>query len=216
MAMMAMILGSLATITSRWLPNWNRGIVRLQNNEHLALGLERITADIAAAEFVSLGHKSANPFFEGTPRAVTFVRRTLGPNARTGLEFIRIAEVNGERGPTTVRTSAPFAPAVEGEITERLPNFSNPVLLLRAPYTVAFTYAGADRSWRDDWRQQIQLPKAVRLIVRDAATGQTLSISTTASVHAELPVDCIEAKSFAECFTAGLRPAHADGNKPRS
>ena len=50
-ALIAMILSALAAVTAQWLPNWNRGISRIQRNEHIALGLERLSADLAAAEF---------------------------------------------------------------------------------------------------------------------------------------------------------------------
>ena len=48
MALMGMILAFLATITAHWLPNWDRDIARLQRDEQLALGLERVVADLAA------------------------------------------------------------------------------------------------------------------------------------------------------------------------
>ena len=51
-ALMGAILAALATVTAQWLPNWNRGFARVQRNELLALGLERLVADLAAAEFV--------------------------------------------------------------------------------------------------------------------------------------------------------------------
>ena len=38
MALMAMVLGALASISSAWIPNWNHGIARLQRNESVALG----------------------------------------------------------------------------------------------------------------------------------------------------------------------------------
>ena len=46
--LMTVILGALATVTSQWLPNWNRGMARVQRAERLALGLERIAADLSA------------------------------------------------------------------------------------------------------------------------------------------------------------------------
>src|SRR6266545_6933265 len=52
LALMGIILGALATISSQWLPNWNHGIVRLQREEQLALALERLSLDLAAAEFI--------------------------------------------------------------------------------------------------------------------------------------------------------------------
>ena len=54
-ALMGIILATLATITAHWLPNWNRGFARVQRNEQLALAVERVIADLAAAEFVPAG-----------------------------------------------------------------------------------------------------------------------------------------------------------------
>src|SRR5437868_4533829 len=106
-ALMGAILAALATVTAQWLPNWNRGFARVQRNEQLGLGVERLVADLAAAEFVSIGRLTKEPYFDGAELAVTFVRSALGPNARGGLEIVRIAEVGGERGLALVRTRAP-------------------------------------------------------------------------------------------------------------
>ena len=35
--LMTVILAALATVTAQWLPNWNRGIARVQRAERLAL-----------------------------------------------------------------------------------------------------------------------------------------------------------------------------------
>jgi general secretion pathway protein J len=213
-ALMGMILAALATITAQWLPNWNRGIVRVQRDDLVALGLDRLAADLAAAEFIPASRETRKPFFDGTNRSVTFVRTALGPNVGPGLQIVRIAEVSSERGPILVRTQAPFVPMTNDRVQ---PTFTDPVVLLRAPYRLSFSYAGVDRNWREDWRQQVQLPKAIKLTVRDAATQRTLSISTATLIHAELPVECIVAKSLAECLTSLLQPSpSAEGAKSRS
>src|SRR4029450_5146252 len=51
-ALMAIIVSAIGTVTSRWLPNWNRGLVRLQNNEHVALGLERVAGGMCSCGLV--------------------------------------------------------------------------------------------------------------------------------------------------------------------
>ena len=209
-ALMGLTLAALATITAQWLPNWNHGVVRVQRNEQVALGLERLAADLAAADFIPANNQTRKPFFDGASRSVTFVRTALGPDTGPGLEFVRIAEISSERGPVLVRTRAPFVPGID-----RQPNFTDPVVLLRAPYRLSFSYAGIDRNWREDWREQIQLPNAVKLTVRDAATQRTLSVSTATLIHVDVPVDCIAAKSLAECLTSMLRPS-ADADKSRS
>ena len=54
--LMTIILGALATVTSQWLPNWNRGMARVQRLEKLALGIERIAADLSVAEMIAPAH----------------------------------------------------------------------------------------------------------------------------------------------------------------
>ena len=57
MLLMSIILAAMATVTAQWLPNWNRGFVRLQRDQLSALGLERLTDDLADAQFISADPK---------------------------------------------------------------------------------------------------------------------------------------------------------------
>jgi general secretion pathway protein J len=196
MALTGMILTALATITAQWLPNWNRGFARVQGNETLALGLERLTADVEAAEYIPANRESLRPVFEGTDHSVTFVRTALAPNAPPGLEIVRIARNVSAAGPSVVRTQAPFAP-MDG--TDQ-PKFGDPVVLLRAPYLVSFSYAGSDRVWKDAWQQQSRLPGAIRIILRDVITRREMGVSTATLIHAEIPATCISAKSLEDCL----------------
>ena len=50
--LMTVILAALATVTAQWLPNWNRGIARVQRAERLAMGLDRMAADLSVAEMM--------------------------------------------------------------------------------------------------------------------------------------------------------------------
>jgi general secretion pathway protein J len=198
-ALMGVILAAIATVTAQWLPNWNRGFTRVQSSEMLAVGLERIVADLAAAEFVSAGAGIRQPVFDGTELSVTFLRTALGPNTRPGLELVRIVETGGDKGLTTVRTRARFLPmGRDGANVQPAPG--NPVVLVRAPYRVTFSYAGPDRVWRNVWRGEPELPKAIRVQLRDATTDRTLSVSTATLVHAEMPADCVMAEVIADCL----------------
>jgi general secretion pathway protein J len=198
MALTGMILTAVATITAQWLPNWNRGFARVQGNETLALGLDRLIADLAAAEFIQSNRESLQPVFEGSDHSVTFVRSALAPNAPPGLEIVRIGENRGAGGPSLVRTKAIFAPAAKGSNDQ--PKFGDPVVLLRAPYLASLSYAGPDRRWKDAWQQESQLPAAIRVIVRDATTRREIGASTATLVHAQIPAKCISVKSLDECL----------------
>jgi len=212
-ALTGMILTAVATITAQWLPNWNRGFARVQGNEILALGLERLVADVAAAEYISANRESSQPLFEGTDHSVIFVRSALAPNAGPGLDIVRIAENVSAAGPSLVRTKAVFVPIVK-DLSDP-PKFGDPVVLLRGPYLVSLSYAGPDRIWRDAWRQESRLPEAIRVILRDATTRRELGVSTATLVHAEIPAKCISAKSLDDCLSS-LKPSSqsAEGDNP--
>jgi general secretion pathway protein J len=204
MMLMGVILAALATITGQWMPSWNHGMARIQRDEQLALGLERLAADLAAAEFVSISRETKEPYFDGTEHAITFVRTALGPNAGSELELVRIAETRSEQGPVVVRMRSALAPAVVNFGRRNLPQFANPVVLVRPPYRLAFSYAGADRIWQDKWSRQIRLPTAIKLTVRDSNRG-TYSASTAVLLHMVIPQSCIATKSVDDCLTS-LKP----------
>jgi general secretion pathway protein J len=213
-ALMGAILAAIATVTAQWLPNWNRGMGSVQRAENLALGLERLIADVAAAEFIPGGREFLLPVFDGTELSITFVRSALGPNTRSGLELIRITEVGTDRGPNLVRTRARYVPVTRETLNDP-PSFADPVVLLRAPYRVSFAYAGRDRVWRNTWRGVGELPKAIRIQVRDAATDRLLSVSTSTLVHAEMPADCVLAEVLADCLNRERKNAATPNPNPQ-
>ena len=199
--LMTVILGALATVTAQWLPNWNRGIARVQQAERLAIGLERVLADLSVAEMVTMNSDNNHPLFEGSELSVTFVRSAVGPNTRPGLEVIRLIEKADERGLALVRERAPFNPMP----SDAQIRFIDQVVLVRAPFRVSFAYAGSDQSWQPTWRNQMQLPNAIRVSVRDAGTGQVLAVSSAAIVHVNAPAECARAKNITACLTARLK-----------
>ena len=195
-ALMAIILAALAAVIAQWLPNWNRGMSRIQRNEHVALGLERLSADLAAAEYIPAHNQTPLPLFDGAPRQITFVRTAVGAFAAPGLEVVRIAEIGHAQGPMLVRSRAVFVPSISNL---RALAFGDPVVVLRPPYRLSFAYSGKDRVWQNNWQQRPQLPAAVRLTLHDSAR-QKNSLSTAVLVHAELSIDCLLAKSLSECL----------------
>src|ERR1700740_502669 len=97
LALTGLILSALATLTAQWLPSWNRGFNRIQESELISIAMQRIAADLAAAEFVPPSRATKKPLFEGTALSVTFVRAALGPNVGIGLDLVRLGETT-ERG----------------------------------------------------------------------------------------------------------------------
>lgn len=198
--LMGIILATLATITAQWLPNWDRDVASLQREKLLATGLDRLTADLAAAEFVSVGPGNAPPVFAGDESSVTFVRTTLEPNADVGLQVVRIAQTSDDDGgPTLVRSTAALPMSASQGVDADTLDFTNPVVVIRSPYSVSFSYAGPDRQWQDDWQGQPVLPRAIRIQIRDNATSTLLAATTSTLIHAELPASCTWAGVASNC-----------------
>jgi len=203
--LMTVILAALATVTAQWLPNWNRGIARMQRAERLATGLDRIVADLSVAEQVAVNGDAKTPLFDGSELSVTYVRTALGPSARPGLEIVRLIEKADAQGLALVREGVPFTPMpADGQI-----RFTDQVVLLRAPFRVIFSYAGPDQVWQPTWRGQPQLPERIRIAVRDGASGQVLAVSGAVTLHINAPAECARAKNAATCVTAGKQPEQA-------
>jgi general secretion pathway protein J len=190
--LMGVTLAALGSITAQWLPSWNRGFMRVQRSEQFAVALNRL-----AAEFITPNRGSKLPLFEGSASAVTLVRSAVGPNTDGGLEVVRIAETTDRQGIALVRSRAPFAPFGLGDVSANQLNFTDPVVLLRAPFGVSFSYSSGDGSWSDAWQNAGQLPSVVRFLVRDRTTGRTLAVSSATTVHVEVPADCASGGSQA-------------------
>jgi general secretion pathway protein J len=130
--------------------------------------------------------------FIGSKLSVTFVRTALGPNARLGLDVVRVGETTDQGELVTVRSRTSFQPLPPGSSLSEQIHFSDHVVLLRSPFRLSFAYAGQDMIWRNSWRDADQLPSAIKLTVRDAASERILSVSTVVPVHVQLSADCIQ------------------------
>lgn len=197
--LMVGILAALASVTAQWLPNWNRGFAHVQRTELFGQGLERLVADLAAAEFVTANGRAKRPLFDGDEFSVRFVRTAIGPNTRPGLEVVRVSTTSVDHGVALVRARAPFLPLPETARIGDLVNFSDPVVLMRAPYRATFSYAGPNHVWQNIWRDADQLPTAIRVLVRDAATQRTLAVSTATVLHVSAAAECARAKNAKDC-----------------
>ena len=190
LALMSLVLSALVSVAAQWLPNWNRGLGRIQRDEAIGTALQRIAADLAAAEYVPANRETRRPLFVGSELSVTFVRTAIGPNIGPGLDVVRLGETTDRLGFVTVRSRARFAPLPLGSTLSEQLHFRDPVVLLRAPFRLSFAYAGPDRDWKSAWSDAGRLPAMIKVTVRDAGSQRVLQVSTIASIHAQVPSDC--------------------------
>ena len=161
--------------------------------------------------FVAANRDTRKPLFDGSELSVTFVRTSLGPNAGPGLDVVRLGEVRDRGEFVTVRSQARFTPLADGVSLSEQVHLGSPVVLLRAPYRLSFAYAGADRAWKNAWKDAERLPAMIRLTVRDAASQRVLSVSTIAPVHVQIPSDCT--KPDGNCGDKGSSNVPTDQGK---
>jgi general secretion pathway protein J len=207
--LMVFILTALATVTAQWLPNWNHGMARMERDERFAFGLNRVVGDLAVAEFVPANTTVKTPYFDGGELSVSFVRTAVGPSSRPGLEIVRFQEVADASGPALVRSRAAFVP-MDASAQVRL---ADPVVLIRSPYRVTFAYAGSEDTWQPTWHNAAELPRRIRIIVRDGVTQQRLAVSTAALVHIDTPAACAREKNVTQCLTQIAQGTAAAGNQ---
>jgi general secretion pathway protein J len=207
--LMVFILIALATVTAQWLPNWNHGMARMERDERFAFALNRVVEDLAVAEFVPANTTVKTPYFDGSELSVSFVRTAVGPSSRPGLEIVRFQEIADSSGPALVRSRSAFVP-MDANAQVR---FADPVVLIRSPYRVMFAYSGADDIWQPAWGGGAELPKRVRITVRDGVTQQKLAVSTAALVHIDTPAACAREKNVNQCLTQIAQGTAAAGNQ---
>jgi general secretion pathway protein J len=194
--LMAVILAALTTVTGQWLPNWNRGMARVQRAERLATGIDRIVKDLSVAEMMTINSEIKTPLFEGSESSVLFLRTAVGPNSKPGLDIVRLIEKPDDQSVAMVREHAAFMPmSASAQI-----KLGDPVVLIRAPFRVTFSYAGPDQVWQATWSGQPQLPSVVRIAVRDGANGKVLAVSSASLVRINASAECARSKNPLECF----------------
>jgi general secretion pathway protein J len=213
LALMGLVLSALANLTSQWLPNWNRGLDRIQRSEMIGITLQRIADDLAASQYVPIGGGETKPLFSGAERSVIFVRTALGPNAGPGLDVVRLSETSDQGGLATVRSRMSFRPMPPEQASNRL-HFAEPVLLLRAPYQLSFAYAGEDQAWRSTWQDAEKLPAKIRLTVRDSSNGRAISTVATIHVQALAQGECKPADGKCDDNSATANQSGQPANSP--
>jgi general secretion pathway protein J len=195
-ALMGLVLTGLTLLTGQLMPNWQRGLSRVQAGEALGLAVDRMAADLQAAEFVPRDREAKEPLFTGTETGVTFVRSALGPNDPPGLQIVQLAPTGSLREPALARSTTPYLPQDPDAPSA---NPGDGVDLVPGAYQVLFSFAGRDGIWRSAWRDQDRLPRAVRIVVRERASGRTMAASTAAVIRTEVPAACIPDETLEGC-----------------
>ena len=200
LALTGLVMTGVSMLVAQWVPAWNHGFHRVQLADLCAVALDRIVADLSEARYVTGSNRDRYIFFDGGSDAVTFVRPTLDPGERPGLEVVRISTIADKATARVVRRRAHFAPLPPGVPPAGALHFASSADLLRKGARILFSYADQEGHWRSQWDDPFVLPSRVRIELRDIVTGAPLVPPTTAVVHAQAPARCVSAKSLRKCL----------------
>jgi prepilin-type N-terminal cleavage/methylation domain-containing protein len=212
LAIAAVVIAASSTLLHNVALHFEQGTRAVSNGEQLILAIERLAADIGSARFVlrtsdERSAPSTSPLaFIGEPTSIVFVGPGgVGAN-QSGEEVVSLTVEQEDDVTHLVRRWAPwFGPRTRFEEL----SFSDPVTLLGGKFLISFAFGRVSQNgtlaWSDAWQGQASLPRWVRLILRDRATGADLLPETEFVIRADAFGGC--AQSHATDCTAGSATA---------
>lgn len=201
LAIAAMVLMSLGTLIRQGVLFFDRGTRAVDVNEQLALAIDSLDHDFAAARFVvqrdatsAVVAFAAEPGSADGPPKVTFITaggRASGPQ---GEEVVSLSIEESDGATQLVRRRAVWR-GPRMHLDEARPR--DAVILLKGPLSMSFHFAkqGEDGriAWQDHWKGETELPHSVRLAVHDNATGVDLA-GAEFPIRADAPPACTSGK----------------------
>ena len=189
--------------------HFDRGTRGAQEAERLTLAVERLAQDFNSARFVGRTTEggasvafSAEPAKGDKPAKVTFVGDAGIMAGPQGQEVVTLTvEPAGEVTRLVRRRAAWAGPRTRFE--DIAPQ--DAVVLVEGALDITFLFGrvttGSALEWSDSWIGQTTLPRFVRLILRDRATGADLLGEADFVVRADAPPGCGRPDAAPSCLS---------------
>jgi prepilin-type N-terminal cleavage/methylation domain-containing protein len=220
LAITSVIITAIGALVHNVALYFDRGTRAVGENERLILAIERLASDIGAARFISrmsdLGPALAftgEPADGEQPAKMTFV--TAGPviSKHWGEEVVSLSvEQEGDVARLVRRRATWWGPRTRFEAV----TFGDPVILLEGKVLMSFAFGriapDGGIAWSDAWTGQPALPRLVRLLLRDRASGADLLAGNDFLVRADASGGCAQndASGCVAAFRANVRAGHDD------
>jgi prepilin-type N-terminal cleavage/methylation domain-containing protein len=213
----ALAIASVIILTSTTLIHnvalfFDRGTRGAADAERIMLAVERLASDFGSARFVPRRAEdgssaiafAAESATSERPGGISFVgaaRAGLGTSAESELISLSI-ERDGEINRLVRRHAAWPAPRARFEDAA----LQDSVILLEGRLDISFVFGrvtpDGGLSWYASWTGEQVLPRYVRLILRDRATGTDLLGEADFVVRANAPASCGRAEAAVGCLSA--------------
>jgi prepilin-type N-terminal cleavage/methylation domain-containing protein len=212
MAVGAVVLAGLAGLIRNVGLTFEAGTRGVGNAERLLLAVERLAGDFASVRYLQKSaDESVRAVFIGGPKKVAFVS-AAGVAANLSGEEVVILEVeeSGELSRLVRRRSrwlGARTPLAEVKPTD-------PVVLIEGRLQIAFAYADQALVWKDRWVDAPDLPRFVRLLMRDKTTGATTFGFPDFPIRSDAPPACSKPDATPACIAASPPQNQATQSQP--
>jgi prepilin-type N-terminal cleavage/methylation domain-containing protein len=219
LAISSVIIAATVTLIHSVAKNFDRGTRGVDAADSLMLAMERLASDFASARFVAwttangpaLAFK-ADAADGRKPARIVFVG---GRDAGSGSRSDEVVAFSIERsGGVTrlVRRRAAWSGA--DTLVDRL-SPQDPVVLIEGNLDIAFAFGrlvpGGGLAWSAAWADPTAMPRFVRLILRDRATGADPVGEADFIVRADAPPACGRPDAGPDCLSRVLPPPKRAG-----
>jgi general secretion pathway protein J len=229
LAVTTSIIVGAATLTHHVVFHFDHGARGVDDAERFALAMERLARDFGAASYATLkptgaaariapapgaapGKTREEPpalvAFDGAAERLVFVTSSAVAARAAREEIVTLSvESVGEDGARLVRRRTPWL-GPRGGLDDG--PAQDLVVLLEGRFDISFAYGRVEQgatSWSADWRGETELPRLVRLDLRDKDTGERLFPGAEFVLRADAPAACASADS--KCLPAKRRESEA-------
>lgn len=202
--------------------NFDRGTRGVTDGERLLLAVERLAQDFGSARFVVWNAKNgpavafmAEPASDDGSAKVVFVGSAAVMSGPQGDEVVTLTI---ERDDSVTRLVRRRAPWTGSRMRVEDVALSDPVVLIQGKVDIAFVFArigpNGALEWSQSWTDGSALPRFVRLLVRDRASGRDLLGESDFVVRADAPAACGRPDANPGCLylaLSGVTPSSGPG-----
>lgn len=219
LAISSVIIAATVTLIHSVARNFDRGTRGVDAADSLMLAMERLASDFASARFVAWTTANgpavafkAEPADGNKPARIAFVgARDAGYGSRSD-ELVTLSIERAGDVTRLVRRRAAWSGA-DMPVDRLSPQ--DPVVLIEGNLDISFVFGrlvpGGALAWSAAWTDPTAMPRYVRLILRDRATGADPVGEADFIVRADAPPACGRVDAAPDCLSRVLPPAKRAG-----
>ena len=205
--------------------SFDRGTSRVDAGERLVLAAERLAADVGSARFVpQAASNGAVAAFLGASTKITFIGAGL---IDPGLRLDGVMPAAPEVVSVTIEVADDSTRVIRRRAAWRDPRarfddvmLRDDVVLVAGRFDAAFAFARMSPegalTWTSSWAGEANLPRLVKLSLRDRASGIDLLGGAEFAIRSDAPRACARPGTSTDCLagTAGARSGSSPANPP--